>query len=121
MFELDITRKLKSDNLKGIIRVGDVELYANVDAGSILEAMAYMDEVQDAVKSLEKNPENPIAKKKAEKSGMLIYKAIRLIYDDEEYRKIKAMNLTMQDLGILVESAFNLFNSREEREKTRKN
>ena len=114
MYELDITRKLSGDNLKGIIIAGDTELYANVDAATIYEAMAYMDEASSAIDALKKNPENPALKNRAGKAGLNIYKALRLIYDDEEYEKIKRMNVTTKDLGVLVEAAIKLFNNREE-------
>lgn len=118
----DVSRKLDSDNLRGVVIAKDgTELYANIDAGNIYEALAYIDESNSIIKYYKNNPENPKAKRDVGKAGLLVYKAVRLVYDDDEYAKIKKMNLTTRGLTVLVQEAINLFNKREQKDAERKN
>lgn len=121
MLELDVTKKIHSDNLKGYVTVGDVELYPNIDAMSVYDALNYMDEATTISQEYSKNPENPMLKKKVAKAGILVFKAIRTLYDDEQIEKIKKLNLRTEDLGILIKAATQLFDMREEANSSTKN
>lgn len=120
MYDLDITRKFNTDDLSGVFTYKGVELRANIDAMSVMEAIAYMDDFEKAMTAAEKNPENPVLKRQAEKAALRIYEAICLIYNKEERMKIRTLNPTTEDLGELVSKAINLFNKRET-ETNRKN
>lgn len=114
IYEADITNKLSGDENKGFIYIKDQVLCANIDAGSIYEALDLINSAEEALKAFQNNPNNPVFKQRAAKASLNVYKAVRLIYDDDEYEKIKKLNLKTIDLSILVESAIKLFNVREE-------
>ena len=120
MDELEFSRKFDED-LTGVFEYKGFNLRANVDAMTIMEAIAYMDEFEKVESAVKKNPENPVLKKKYERAALKIYEAICLIYDDEERKKIRQTKPTTADLGELVSKAIHLFNKREKEESGRKN
>lgn len=119
MGDLEFVKKFDED-MTGVFEYKGIELRAHIDAMSIMEAIAYVDDCEKAMAAAEKNPENPVLRKKAEKAAFRIYEAVSLIYDKEERMKIRTLNPTTEDLGDLVSKAINLFNKREE-EANRKN
>lgn len=103
MYELDITKKLHSeDDFVGCIHARSYDLYPNFDAASVMEASAYLTEIDDIQKEYKKNPENPTVSNKLQKLPALIFRAMKVLFSDEEYEKIKKMNLSMDGLMKLV-------------------
>ena len=113
IYEVDITHRLSLDENKGFVYIKDQVLCANIDAANIMEALDLIDTAEEAFKALDKNPNNPVFQQRATKASLNVYKAVRLIYDDEEYAKIKKLNLKTKEMYVLVDSAITLFNKRE--------
>lgn len=115
MYQLELTKKMQGDDLKGVITINGVDIYSNIDALSIAEASAYMDDIREIYANYKRNPENPVYKKNLEKTLPILMKAIRILFDEEERDKLRKQNPTNEDLQYIIGGVLNLYQEREEK------
>ena len=95
---IDITNKLNFEE-KPIIKVKDVELEANNDAVTMLKVVALLDDKENKI-----TPANLIN----------MYK---MLFDEENQKKIEALKLSMNDFAtLIIQSATLIANDGEETE-----